>query len=220
MNRLFTESLHGEEQKETEIGLIPKSWDVRKLGDDDIVAVIMGQSPPSSTYNNIGKGMPFFQGKAEFGIAYPEINKYCTKPTRIAQKNDILLSVRAPVGDVNLAPFSCCIGRGLTAIRCKSTLNNLFIFNYLIQNKNKIASLGDGSTFKAIGKNTVRNIRFPFPDRKEQAQIALILSNIDKKLTQSEARKQTLQALFKTMLNQLMTGRVRIKDLNLEEAIR
>lgn len=216
MNKFFTEGLHGEKQKETEIGLMPKSWEVRKLGDDDIIELVMGQSPPSSTYNTIGEGIPFFQGKAEFGVVYPKINKYCTKSTRLAQKNDILLSVRAPVGDVNLAPFSCCIGRGLAAIRCKSALNNIFIFNYLIQNKNKIASLGDGSTFKAIGKNAVRNISFPFPCRKEQDQIALILFNIDKKLSLTESRKQTLQSLFKTILNQLMTGRVRVKNLDIE----
>lgn len=216
MNKLFTEGLHGEEQKETEIGLMPKSWRIVKLGDNDIVEVIMGQSPPSSTYNTMKEGIPFFQGKAEFGDIYPKAKKYCSKPNRIANEGDILLSVRAPVGDVNLSPFICCIGRGLAAIRCKDKLNNYFLFNYLLQSKNKIASLGDGSTFKAIGKTVVKNIRFPLPERKEQDEITNIFSNTDKKILQAESKKQTLQALFRTMLNQLMRGKIRVKDLDIE----
>jgi len=216
MNKLFTEGLHSEEQKETEIGLMPKSWRIVKLGDNDIVEVIMGQSPPSSTYNTMKEGIPFFQGKAEFGDIYPKAKKYCSKPNRIANEGDILLSVRAPVGDVNLSSFICCIGRGLAAIRCKDKLNNYFLFNYLLQSKSKIASLGDGSTFKAIGKTVVKNIRFPLPERKKQDEITNIFSNIDKKLSQAESKKQTLQALFRTMLNQLMTGKVRVKDLDFE----
>lgn len=216
MNKLFTEGLHGEKQKETEIGLMPKSWRIVKLGDNDIVEVIMGQSPPSSTYNTMKEGLPFFQGKAEFGDIYPKARKYCSKPNRIANEGDILLSVRAPVGDVNLLPFICCIGRGLAAIRCKDKLNNYFLFNYLLQSKSKIASLGDGSTFKAIGKTVVKNIRLPLPERKEQDEITNIFSNTDKKLSQAEYKKQTLQALFRSMLNQLMTGKVRVKDFDFE----
>jgi len=216
MNKLFREGLHGEEQKETEIGLMPKSWRIVKLGDNDIVKVIMGQSPPSSTYNTMKEGLPFFQGKAEFGDIYPKAKKYCSKPNRIANEGDILLSVRAPVGDVNLSPFICCIGRGLAAIRCKDKLNNYFLFNYLLQSKNKIASLGDGSTFKAIGKTVVKNIRFPLPERKEQDEITNIFSNTDKKISQAKSKKQTFRALFRTMLNQLMTGKVRVKDFDFE----
>src|SRR5690242_4777439 len=92
----------------------------------------MGQSPPSSTYNNDGKGLPFFQGKAEFGDIYPTAVKYCSKPARIAAPNDILMTVRAPVGPVNLSPSECCIGRGLVAIRGKkSKIDQMYLFYFL-----------------------------------------------------------------------------------------
>src|SRR5438445_6218664 len=103
--------------KLTEIGEIPEEWKVAKLGDSEIAQVIMGQSPPSSTYNDAGKGLPFLQGNADFGDMYPQPNTYTSGPIKVARKNDILVSVRAPVGKVNLSPFECCIGRGLSAVR-------------------------------------------------------------------------------------------------------
>src|SRR5213594_2561165 len=87
----------------------------------DVADIIMGQSPPSWTYNQEKNGLPFFQGKAEFGEIYPTVKKYCSKPARVAKRNDILMTVRAPVGPVNLSPSECCIGRGLAAIRGKES---------------------------------------------------------------------------------------------------
>src|SRR3989344_5350268 len=92
-------------------------WPTKKLG--EIAEVIMGQSPPSSSYNENGEGLPFFQGKAEFGDIHPTPIKYCNAPNRIAEKGDILISVRAPVGDINLAREKSAIGRGLSIIRAK-----------------------------------------------------------------------------------------------------
>ena len=94
---------------------LPKGWKIVKLG--DLCDIVMGQSPPSSTYNSDGIGLPFFQGKAEFTELYPLTKKWCSEPKKIAELNDILLSVRAPVGDTNIANQKCCIGRGLAAIR-------------------------------------------------------------------------------------------------------
>jgi type I restriction enzyme S subunit len=102
--------------KSTEIGRIPKEWKIAKLSDEKLAEIIMGQSPPSSTYNKEGKGLPFLQGKMEFGKVYPSPMMYCSQPIKIAEPNDILISVRAPVGDVNVAPYRLCIGRGLAAI--------------------------------------------------------------------------------------------------------
>jgi len=213
MHKLFTEGTRGEEQKETEIGLIPKSWEVINLG--QAADLIMGQSPPSSSYNTKGIGLPFLQGKAEFGDIYPLPKKWCSKPIKIAQKNDVLISVRAPVGDVNIAPFDCCIGRGLAAIRPKDCLEQLYLFYYLLTVKQRLESEGRGTTFKAIGRSVLENFKLPLPPLPEQHEIAHALSSLDKKIETEEKRKATLQQLFKTMLNKLMTGEIRVKDLDL-----
>jgi type I restriction enzyme S subunit len=114
----------------------------------------MGQSPPSSTYNKEGIGLPFLQGKMEFGDIYPKAFVYCSEPIKIAQHNDILFSVRAPVGDVNLVQCKLCIGRGLAAIRFNGKLADyLFYFYYFQKIKKSLEALGKGSTFKAINKD-------------------------------------------------------------------
>ena len=99
----------------SELGEIPEGWEVRALG--DCFNLTMGQSPPGKTYNANGEGLPFFQGNADFGFRYPERRKYCTAPTRIARPGDTLVSVRAPVGAINMAWEECCIGRGVSALR-------------------------------------------------------------------------------------------------------
>ena len=105
--------------RHAEVGSVPEKWKVVELGDQSITELIMGQSLPSLTYNEKGEGLPFFQGKIEFGEIYPTPIAYCSDPIKIAEPNDILFSVRAPVGEVNIAPFRCCIGRGLSAIRVR-----------------------------------------------------------------------------------------------------
>ena len=110
------ESLQAEKKfKKTEVGEIPVEWEVASLG--DVSYINMGQSPPSETCFDYKNGLPFFQGKAEFGVKYPRVVTWCCSPRKIAEKGDILISVRAPVGDINIAPEKCCIGRGLAAIR-------------------------------------------------------------------------------------------------------
>ena len=98
---------------------IPTGWRVGTIG--DCFRLTMGQSPPGSTYNEKGNGLPFFQGRKDFGFRYPEKRKYCTGPTRIAERDDTLVSVRAPVGDINMALEQCCAGRGVAALRHKSS---------------------------------------------------------------------------------------------------
>jgi len=116
--------------KDTEIGKIPEEWELVSLGEK--VDLTMGQSPPSSSYNYKKEGFPFLQGKAEFSSIYPKNIKYTTKPLKIAPKNSILLSVRAPVGDVNIADKNYCIGRGLASLLPKNDTDLLFLF-YLIK---------------------------------------------------------------------------------------
>src|SRR3989337_815218 len=109
---------------------LPKGWVWTRLG--EVSEIILGQSPPSSTYNKNGNGLPFYQGKLEFGNIYPTPQKWCTAPKKIAEKEDVLISVRAPVGPTNISPERCCIGRGLAAIRGLGGIETLFIL-YLMR---------------------------------------------------------------------------------------
>lgn len=145
---------------------------------DDLAEIIMGQSPPSEFYNETGNGIPFFQGKTEFGRLYPSVKKYTSKITREAKAGDILFTVRAPVGDINIANFVCCIGRGVAAIRSKE--NNMFLF-YLIKNsKDKFLSKSGGTVYDSINRDDLLKISFDIPeDRKYRAKIASVLSAYD-----------------------------------------
>lgn len=191
--------------KETEIGMIPKDWDVKKLSDEDVAHLIMGQSPPSSTYNAEGKGFPFLQGKADFGRVYPTPTQWCTHPSRIAEKNDVLMSVRAPVGDVNIAPYKCAIGRGLAAIRPKQTVSSRFLFQYLTFAKEIIESHGTGSIFKSINKSILQNFQIAVPDSYEQQNIAFVLTKIQQAIEQQEQIIITTKDLKKSLMKKLFT---------------
>lgn len=164
--------------RETEIGLIPEDWDISELTKEGVAKLIMGQSPPSSTYNEDKEGLPFLQGKAEFGRESPSPEKWCTKPSRIAEKNDVLISVRAPVGDVNISPFQCAIGRGLAAIRADRKLLPYFLLYYLQYAKKRIEEKGTGSTFKAINKSVLQHLKIILPEISEQHKITFVLLRI------------------------------------------
>ena len=153
----------------------PEHWQLVRL--DDVCNIIMGQSPPSSAYNEEGVGMPFLQGKAEFTELFPLPTKYCTESPRIAPKGSVLMSVRAPVGNVNLADRKYVIGRGLTSISLKEG-DNRFILYSLLHRKKELEAQSYGSTFKAINKTTVTNFRIPLPPLPEQRAIASVLSAI------------------------------------------
>jgi len=175
---------------------IPISWLDVKL--DDIAIIIQGQSPPSSTYNNEQIGLPFFQGKAEFTDLHPVVKVWCKAPTKIAEPNDILLSVRAPVGSTNLANVKCGIGRGLSAIRYQYA--HKFVFYYLRLIERELDKRGTGTTFKAISGDVVRNTHIPLPPLNEQNRI---VDKLDELLSELEKGKEQLQ----TSLEQLKVYR-------------
>ena len=196
--------------KKTEIGEIPEHWEVVRLGDKKLFELIMGQSPPSISYNQNKKGLPFLQGKAEFGEIYPQPIKWCDKPIKVAEKNDVLISVRAPVGDLNLADQKYCIGRGLASIRLKNNVNPFFLFNCLNFFKNQILTYGTGSTFKAITKEILENFKIPLPPLSEQKEIAEILQTIDQKIEIEKKKKELYEELFKALLNKIMNQEIDI----------
>ncbi len=153
MQELLTRGIGHKKFKKTKVGEIPMEWGIVKL--KEIAQINMGQSPPSADCFDYKNGLPFFQGTAEFGTKYPTVNKWCNSPRKVAGRGDILVSVRAPVGDVNVAPEECCIGRGLAAIRgTKSESNFLyFVMNFV---KNSLVQIGQGSTFEEIGRASCR----------------------------------------------------------------
>lgn len=153
-------------------------------------SVIAGQSPASKYYNTIGEGLPFFQGKADFGNLYPSIRVFCSKPTKIAEKNDILLSVRAPVGPTNLAPCKVCIGRGLTAIRPSAELVTRYVLLFFKYYEGQLAAKGTGTTFKAITQDVVKNLEIPVPPLSEQERI---VARIEELFSQLDAGVETLK---------------------------
>ena len=214
MKHLFTygavavDEIYKVKLKESEIGLIPEDWEVVRLG--EVAEMTMGQSPPGDTYNTSGKGIPFLQGKAEFGNISPRHIKYTTKPLKIAKKGSVLISVRAPVGDVNIANMDYCIGRGLASLNLKNGINE-FLFYSLLYFKDLIEKESYGSVFKAINKENLARLKIPLPPLDEQQKIANILTTIDHKIQAEEKKKQALQNLFKTLLQQLMTGKIRVK---------
>ena len=146
----------------------------------EVCDVVMGQSPPSSTYNDSGDGLPFFQGKVDFGDRYPRTRVFCSKPVRIAEQGDILISVRAPVGPTNLVREKCCIGRGLAALRPRKRLRNDYLLYFLRHREPQLAYLGQGSTFGAINREVLEELNIPLPPEHEQHRIADKLEWVDR----------------------------------------
>lgn len=151
---------------------LPPTWERVKLG--EVSSIVMGQSPPSTTYNEEGDGLFFLQGKAEFTEIFPLANKFCNKPLKVAKGGSVLISVRAPVGDVNLADRDYIIGRGLASIKLKKG-DKWFLFYLLLHNKKNIESQGTGTTFQSINRTVLDNFPIPLPSLLEQRVIARAL---------------------------------------------
>lgn len=172
----------------------------------DIATIIAGQSPDSKYYNFNGEGIPFFQGKADFGEIYPNIRVFCTNPTKIAEKDDILLSVRAPVGPTNLSPGKVCIGRGLTAIRPNNEVGLKYLLYYFRHFEAQLNQKGTGTTFKAITQNIIKNLDVPVPPLPEQerivARIEELFSELDKAVETLNTTKQQLAVYRQAVLKE------------------
>lgn len=156
----------------------------------DCCTIIAGQSPESKFYNMKGEGLPFFQGKADFGDLYPTVRIYCSQPTKTAEKDDILLSVRAPVGPTNLSPGRVCIGRGLTAIRPSEKLNLKYLLYYFRYFEAQLQMHGTGTTFKAITQDIIKNLEIPIIPLPEQERI---VSRIEELFSLLDNGAETLQ---------------------------
>lgn len=171
-------------------------WPIARLG--DACDIIMGQSPPSETYNREGQGIPFLQGKAEFTDIHPIPIIYCTKPHKIASQGSVLMSVRAPVGDCNIADRKYAIGRGLASISLKHG-DNWFLFYTLCHKKMELKAQGTGSTFEAINSTVLANFSLSFPPIAEQQAIAQVLQAVQETI-QARRREIELEREQKTAL--------------------
>jgi len=186
-------------------------YEIKKL--KDCATIIAGQSPESKYYNTNGVGMPFFQGKADFGELYPTVRIYCSQPTKIAEKDDILLSVRAPVGPTNLSPGQVCIGRGLAAIRPSADVNLRYLLYYFRFFEAQLSEKGTGTTFKAITQATIKNLDVPVPSLTEQERIVVrieeLFSELDKAVETLRTTKQQIavyrQAVLKEVFGKVTT---------------
>lgn len=192
------------EFKETEVGEIPRDWEIKLLGDNSLFKIIMGQSPPSEFYNQNKIGIPFVQGKSEFGEVYVETKTYTKKCHKIAPPNSVLITVRAPVGELNLSKENTCIGRGVASLSFKDHdfLKNKFLYYSLKQLKEQLSMIGErGTTYDSVTIEELIKFPIPFPPISEQSRIATVLSwfddLIENKKRQNEILEKVAMALFK-----------------------
>ena len=171
---------------------------------EEICAINMGQSPDSSTYNEDDNGLPFFQGNADFGEIYPAVRMWCSEPTKIAQEKDVLISVRAPIGALNIANCECCIGRGLAALTVNEDIcAQEYLWHVLSSKVDELNSKGTGSTFKAINKKTLSEIEIPLPPLDEQRKIAAVLDKVSDLIAKRRQQLDKLDELVKSRFIEL-----------------
>lgn len=173
---------------------LPEGWELVTLG--EVAAIRMGQSPPSKTYNKEKKGLPFYQGKTDFGELFPSPRIWCYEPRAMANENDILISVRAPVGPTNLAKEKCCIGRGLASISPLDGVDTWYVLQYLRLMEEELAGMGSGSTFTAISRNHLDTLAFPLPPTNEQKRIVLKIKEL---FNESKSAIQSLERILSSM---------------------
>ena len=165
-----------------------------KLG--DIATIKMGQSPAGKDLNTDGEGVPFLQGRKTFGRIYPTIDTWTTAPKKIGKNGSILLSLRAPVGDINIANQDICIGRGLCSIESKDNFLQKYIYYLLLFNKQIIQSKATGTTFQGINRDDLHNLEIDVPDLETQNKIARILSALDKRIELNNQQNATLEQII------------------------
>lgn len=198
---------------ESELGMIPKGWKVGKLG--DVADVVMGSSPAGSSYNTEGNGTIFYQGRTDFGFRFPCVRMYTTEPKRFAEVNSVLLSVRAPVGDANIAFEKCCIGRGLASI--KSNCNADSYTYYLIKSLKPILDNynNEGTVFGCINKDALNNLSILVPTVEIIKDFENIVSFFDVEIRRRSEEITQLTTLRDTLLPKLMSGEIDVNEVEI-----
>ena len=187
---------------------IPEGWQAKQLS--EIANITMGQSPDGESYNEEAQGTIFFQGSTDFGWLFPTVRKYTTAPARMAKKGDILLSVRAPVGDMNIANNDCCIGRGLSALNSKADFDGFlfYVMKYFKQVFDRRNT--EGTTFGSITKDDLFSLKLAYPDEALLKRYDDTVSNYNKIIFKRSLENQTLIELRDYLLPMLMNGQVTV----------
>lgn len=188
---------------------IPEEWTDRRLS--EIANITMGQSPEGSSYNEEGTGTIFFQGSTDFGWLFPSIRQYTTAPNRMAKKGDILLSVRAPVGAMNIANNNCCIGRGLAALNSKTGSDGFlfYVMKYFKQIFDRRNS--EGTTFGSITKDDLHSLTLAYPTPELLSEYDKVVTNYNKMIFERSLENLELTKLRDWLLPMLMNGQVTVK---------
>ena len=189
------------------------SWNPGVLS--DIAIVTMGQSPKGDTYNEDGVGTVFFQGRAEFGFRFPTRRLYTTDPKRMAQANDALMSVRAPVGDMNVAYEDCCIGRGLAAIRSKDGHQSFVLYTMFDLREELNVFNGEGTVFGSINRDALNSMPISIPPKKVLDEFEAIAAPMDAAIRNNCDEICRLEAIRDSLLPRLMYGELDISELEL-----
>lgn len=189
---------------------IPDGWEDKELS--DIANITMGQSPSGSSYNETKEGTIFFQGSTDFGYRFPSVRQYTAEPSRLAKVGDILLSVRAPVGTLNIADNDCCIGRGLAALNSKDNADSflfyvMLYFKQIFDRRNTV-----GTTFGSITKDDLFSLKLVYPSHDILHKYNEKVADFNLKILNNHQQNKKLTELRDWLLPMLMNGQVTIKD--------
>jgi len=198
------------EWQNSSLGKIPKGWRVGTLG--ELCEIVMGQSPPGETYNESGEGLPFYQGIRDFGFRFPSRRIYCTASTRLAQKGDVLLSVRAPVGSLNVAGEDCAIGRGVAALRIKGQHYGFLYYLMKETQEDWKKFEAEGTVFGSVTKTDVQNFSIIIPQTEVILRFNEVVFPMDETIKNNEMQSLTLASIRDTLLPKLLSGEIRAKD--------
>jgi len=204
------EPFRAQGMQDSPLGDIPVGWETGTLG--QICEVKMGQSPPGHTYNEIGEGIPFYQGIKDFGSRFPHHRVYCTMPARFAEPYDVLLSVRAPVGRLNVANERCAIGRGLAAL-CSKVRHHSYLYYLLNNAKNRWETFNsEGTVFGCITRKDIADVTVVIPPKTIVDRFESLVSTLDNLIALNEQEAFTLSSIRDTLLPKLLSGEIRLKD--------
>ena len=194
------------------LGEIPKGWEVTTVEKE--FNLTMGQSPPGSTYNENGDGLPFYQGRKDFGFRYPTRRVYCNAPTRLAKKDDTLVSVRAPVGDINMVEEKCCIGRGVAAIRHKTGSRSYTYYAMQFLREDFALYEAEGTVFGAINKTGFQTLSQVRPSDGIIEAFERLVYPMDQSIENNENQSRTLSQIRDALLPKLLSGEIRVDNVD------
>ena len=189
------------------------NWEAGTLS--DIANITMGQSPSGSSYNEDGNGTIFFQGRAEFGFRFPSVRLFTTEPKRMACENDTLMSVRAPVGDLNVAHRDCCIGRGLAAIHSKNNHQSFVHYTMFSLKKQLDVFNGEGTVFGSINRNSLNEMPILIPSDEKLDEFESIVAPMDAAIRNNYDEICRLEQIRDSLLPKLMSGELDVSDIDL-----